>query len=92
MKIELEEIELIEDLRIGAVVTVQIENIGKFFGFRVIKGKREDYLCPPNFSYSKDGLKHWSNVCNFDAEVWREIQSIVMKAYRDKILKKKGDD
>lgn len=83
MNIELLSLERIDCGRIKAVVTIQIKGFAKIAGLKVIDGKHSLYVCPPNQSYTENGMKRWSNIISFERELWNEIQNEILKAYEE---------
>lgn len=76
-------ITLVDHPRIKAVATINIEELGKISGIKVILGNKNFYCVPPNFSYKENGLRKWMNVITFDQNLWSTIQKRILKRYED---------
>ena len=85
MSIEVLSLEHINYGRIKAVATIQIKGFGKITGLKVIDGKHSFYVCPPNQSYTENGIRRWSNIISFERELWNEIQDKVLKVYKEDV-------
>lgn len=74
---------LVDHPRIKAIATINIEELGKISGIKVILGNKNLYCVPPNFSYKENGLRKWMNVITFDQNLWSMIQKMILKRYEE---------
>lgn len=70
------------DGKVKAVATIEIPNIAKIFGIKVMQGGQSFYCVPPTTLYHERGAKKWSNVVIFEKPLWIEIQDMILTEYR----------
>ena len=69
--------------RIKALSTIELVGIGRIAGIKVLQGDHNLYCCPPNMSFVEDGLRRWENIITFEKDLWKEIQSKILKRYEE---------
>ena len=83
MKVRVVSVKKVEHIRIKALATIELEDVGKIAGIKVIQGNKNIYCCPANQSYVENGLRRWENIITFEQNLWKEIQSKILKRYEE---------
>jgi len=71
------------DNKVKALATIEINNILKIFGIKIIQGDNSLYCSPPTSPYYQDGIKKWVTSVIFEKKLWREIERDILRKYKD---------
>jgi len=67
-----------------ALATIEIPNVAKIFGIKVIKGDVSLYCSPPTFPYFQDGIRKWTMAVVFERKLWKDLEERILKLYKEK--------
>ncbi|MBA7500118.1 putative septation protein SpoVG [subsurface metagenome] len=85
MEIKILEIEKVPDNeKLKGIATIEIKDIVKISGIKILQGSHDLYCCCPNQSHTQNGLRKWSNILTFERDLWKEIQEKIIKEYEEK--------
>ena len=85
MEIKVLEIEMVlGNEKLKGIATIEIKDIVKISGIKILQGSHDLYCCCPNQSHTKDGLRRWSNILTFERDLWNEIQEKILREYEEK--------
>lgn len=84
MDVKVLEIEIISDNeKLKGIATIEIRDIVKVSGIKILQGSHGLYCCCPNQSHTQNGLRKWSNILTFERDLWNEIQEKILKKYEE---------
>ena len=83
MNVRVISVKKVDHMRIKALATIELEDVGKIAGIKIIQGSKNIHCCPANQSYVENGLRKWENIITFEQNLWKEIQSKILKNMRD---------
>lgn len=83
MNVRVVSVKKVEHIKIKAHATIEIEDVGKIAGIKIIQGSKNIYCCPPNQSYVENGLRKWENIITFERSLWKEIQNKILRRYEE---------
>ena len=66
-----------------ALATIQIPNLCKIYGIKVLQGDRALYCTTPTQTIYEDGIKKWTPLIVFDRPIWDKIQEEILKIYKE---------
>jgi len=69
--------------KVKALATVEIPKIAKVYGVKVMQGEESLYCSPPTFPFYEDGMKKWTNAVIFERELWKGLESEILKKYEE---------
>ena len=83
MQIKVIDVRLCNHPRIKAIATIEILELVKVCGIKIVEGDRGVYCVPPNQSYLEDGMRKWANILTFERNIWSQIQERVLARYQE---------
>lgn len=83
MNVSVVSVKKVEHVRIKALATVELEDVAKIAGIKIIQGNKNIYCCPANQSYTENGLRKWENIITFERSLWKEIQNKILRRYEE---------
>ena len=82
MDIEVLDIEtVLDNEKLKGIATIEIKNVVKVSGIKILSGNFGLYCCCPNQSHTQNGMRKWSNILTFERNLWKEIQEKILKEY-----------
>jgi len=84
MDVKILEIEkILDNEKLKGIATIEVKDVVKVSGIKILQGIHGLYCCCPNQSHTKDGLRKWSNILTFERDLWKEIQEKILKKYEE---------
>jgi len=74
---------ILDNEKLKGIATIEIKDIVKISGIKILQGAHNLYCCCPNQSHTQNGLRKWSNILTFERDLWNEIQEKILKKYEE---------
>jgi len=91
LKVEIKVLEIevvLDNEKLKGIATIELKNLIKISGIKILQGSHSLYCCCPNQSHTQNGLRKWSNILTFEQDLWKEIQEKILRKYEKKENKK----
>lgn len=69
--------------KIKAIATIEIPNIARVFGIKIMEGEYSLYCAAPTQAYYIDGIKKWSSVIVFEKSIWDKMEEEILEKYEE---------